>query len=191
MPSTADARERILNTAYVLFCKHGIRAVGVDTIIQQSGVAKMSVYRHFKSKDELVVAVLDRRETVWTKAWLQAEATRRGDTPAEQLLAIFDVFDTWFRKRDFEGCFFINALLEFEDRRHVIHQASRAHLANIRSFLQGLATEAGLPDPDAFAHQWHILMKGAIVAAGEGDRTAARRARSIGQALLERELSAA
>jgi AcrR family transcriptional regulator len=181
----SDARERVLATAYDLFTRHGIRAVGVDTIIAHSGVAKMSVYRHFKSKDELVVAVLERRETRWTRGWLEAEVTKRGGTAAERLLGIFDLFDTWFRRRDFEGCFFVNALLEFEDRKHMIHQASKVHLANIRAFLRSLAAEAGVSDPDEFAHQWHILMKGSIVAAGEGDRAAARRAQAVGALLLD------
>ena len=184
----SDARERILSTAYKLFCRHGIRAVGVDTIIEQSGVAKMSVYRHFRSKDDLVMAVMDRREMLWTRGWLQAEVERRAEDPAERLLAIFDVFDGWFHKRDFEGCLFINVLLEIDDRKHKVHQAGRDHLAKIRSFLRELAEAAGAADPDNLSRQWHILMKGSIVAAGEGDKDAARRAKEMGALLLEREL---
>ena len=78
-------------------------------------------------------------------------------------------------------------LLEFDDRTNRVRQASVEHLGNIRAFLQELATEAGAADPAALAHQWHILMKGSIVAAGEGDQMAARRAQEIGQLLLERE----
>lgn len=180
----SGARERLLATAYDLFCRHGIRAVGIDTIIQRSGVAKMTVYRHFRSKDELVLAVLQRREQAWTIDWLRAEVMRHADTPAERMLAIFDVFDRWFRRRDFEGCLFVNALLEIDDRKHPIHQASRGHLARIRDFVEGLAREAGVPDPDNVARQWHILMKGSIVAAGEGDVDAARRAQQLGRLLL-------
>jgi AcrR family transcriptional regulator len=178
------ARERILATAYALFCRHGIQAVGIDTIIEQSGVAKMSVYRHFRSKDDLVLAVLDRREDLWTNRWLVAEVRRRTEDPAERLLAIFDVFDGWFHKRSFEGCLFVNALLEVEDRKHPIHKASREQLARIREFVAGLAEEAGVADPEPFARQWHILMKGSIVAAGEGDVDAARRAQAVGRLLL-------
>ena len=180
-----DARERILSTAYRLFCRHGIRAVGIDTIIAESGVAKMSIYRHFHSKDELVLAVLQRRESRWTQDWLQTEVNRRAATGAERLLAIFDVFDEWVRRRDFEGCCFVRTLLEFADRKHPLHQASRQHLANVRAFLRSLAEEAGVGDPAALAHQWHILMKGSIVAAGEGDRDAARRAQAMGKLLLQ------
>jgi AcrR family transcriptional regulator len=129
VPKDSEARERILTTAYGLFCRHGIGAVGVDTIIDQSGVAKMTLYRHFRSKDDLVLAVLERREELWTQAWLVTDVKRRASDPAERLLAIFDVFDGWFRRRSFEGCLFVNALLEIEDRKHPIHQASREQLA--------------------------------------------------------------
>ena len=182
-----SARERILETAYDLFSRHGTRAVGVDRIIAESGVAKMSLYRNFRSKDDLVLAFLQAREQRWTRDWLQAEATRRADTGAGRLLAIFDVFDEWFQKPSFEGCSFINVLLEYDDPEHPIRIASAAHLATIRGLVRDFAVQAGVEDPDAVAGQWHILMKGSIVAAGEGDLEAARRARRLGELLLESE----
>jgi len=182
--ATRNARERILDTAYELFSRNGIRAVGVDRIIAESGVAKMTLYRHFGSKDELVLEFLRRREQRWTQEWLQAEVEQRADDPAERLLAIFDVFDAWFRTDDFDGCSFINVLLELTDRASPVRRATVGHLATIRSFLQRLAADAGVADPEDFARRWHILMKGSIVAAGEGDREAARRAQAIGKLLL-------
>src|SRR5712691_2043607 len=95
----ASARERIDQTAYELFSRHGIRAVGVDTLSARSGVAKMTLYRHYPSKDDLVLAFLRRREELWTRSWLQQEVERRA-RPAERLLAVFDVFDKWFRRSD-------------------------------------------------------------------------------------------
>jgi AcrR family transcriptional regulator len=182
--SRPTARERILETAYDLFSRHGVRAVGVDTIIERSGVAKMSLYRNFGSKDELALAVLKRREERWTREWLQGEATRRGATPAERLLAIFDVFGEWFAREDFEGCAFVTVLLEIDERDSPVRAASVEHLATIRSFLRELASEAGVDDADAFARQWHILMKGSIVSAAEGDQRAAARAQEMGALLL-------
>jgi len=179
-----SARERILETAYDLFSRHGIRAVGIDRIISESGVAKMSLYRNFRSKDELVIAFLAERERRWTKDWLQAEAERRGETGAERLLAIFDVFDEWFRQPDFEGCSFINVMLEFAEADHPVRCASAAHLATIRGCVREFAERADVEDPEALASEWHILMKGSIVAAGEGDLDAAKRARRIGELLL-------
>jgi AcrR family transcriptional regulator len=183
---TASGRERVLATAYELFSRHGTRAVGVDRIIAESGVAKMTLYRNFASKDELILAFLERRGELWTRAWLQAEVERRADTPAARLLAIFDVFGEWFAIEGFEGCSFINVMLEVVESGHPVRDAAVRHLAEIRSFLAGLADEAGIADADAFARQWHILMKGSIVAAAEGDAQAAARARELGALLLER-----
>src|SRR4051795_1697749 len=179
-----SARERILDTAYALFSRHGTRAVGVDRIIAECGIAKMTLYRNFPSKDELILAFLDRRAERWTHEWLECEAGR-GGSPAQCLLALFDTFDGWFRQEDFEGCSFINVMLEIVEPESPVRQASVRHLESIRAFLRGLAEEAGIDDPDAFARQWHILMKGSIVAAAEGDREAAQRAKQIGRLLLE------
>jgi AcrR family transcriptional regulator len=182
---TTSGRERVLATAYDLFSRHGTRAVGVDRIIAESGVAKMTLYRNFASKDDLILAFLERREELWTRAWLQAEVEQRATTPVGRLLAIFDTFGDWFAVDGFEGCSFINVMLELPEPGPVRAAAVR-HLAEIRAFLSGLAAEAGIADPDAFARQWHILMKGSIVAAAEGDTRAAARARELGTLLLER-----
>ncbi len=180
----ADGRERILDTAYELFSRHGIRAVGVDRIIGEAGTAKMTLYRNFASKEELIMAFLERREERWTRGWLQAEVERRAHTPAARLLAIFDVFGEWFALEDFEGCSFINVMLELTDRDDAVRLASVRHLSVIREFLAGLAADAGVADPEAFARQWHILMTGSIVAAAEGDAHAATRAQELGALLL-------
>ena len=180
----ASPRERIDETAYELFSSRGVRAVGIDELVARSGVAKMTLYRHYPSKEALAIAFLRRREALWTRDWLQAEVERRAQVPAERLLAIFDIFDAWFRRADFEGCSFINVLLETDGKDHPVRRAAAQHLATIRVFLAGLAEQAGVADAQAFAHQWHILMKGSIVAAGEGDRKAALRARAMGRLLL-------
>lgn len=185
-----SARERIDRAAYDLFSRHGIRAVGIDRVVAESGVAKMTLYRHYPTKDKLALAFLRRREELWTRAWLQEEVERRARSPQARLLAIFDVFDRWFRRADFEGCSFINVLLEIDDRASPVRSATVHHLAEIRAFLGRLAAEAGIRNSDAFARQWHILMKGSIVAAGEGDRDAARRAQDLGALLLARVLPA-
>jgi AcrR family transcriptional regulator len=173
-----EARRRILDSAYDLFSERGVRAVGIEEVIEKADVAKATLYRHFPSKDELVLAFLQRREQRWTYEWLAADAKRRGSTPQEQLLAIFDIFDEWFRRDDFEGCSFINILLEM-GAHHPLGTASASHLENVRSFVGSLAAQAGIADPEAFAREWHILMNGSIVAAMEGDHEAAQRAKSL------------
>jgi AcrR family transcriptional regulator len=183
---TLTARERILTTAYRLFTRRGIRAVGTDEVIAVSGVAKATLYRHFPSKNDLVLAVLQRREELWTVGLVEQQSRLRGETPEEQLLAIFDVFDDWFQKReDFDGCSFINVLIEL-GAAHPAGQASIQYLDNIRTIVRERAHAAGLVDVDNFARSWHILMKGAIIAAAEGDLQAARRAQAMGRALIER-----
>jgi AcrR family transcriptional regulator len=178
-------RERILETAYELFSQRGVSAVGIDELVDRASVAKATLYRHFRSKDELVLAFLQEREQRWTLGWVDAEARRRGETPEEQLLAIFDLFDEWFHRADFEGCSFIKVLLETGDLDHPVGRASATYLENIRSLVRTLADEAGLRDSEAFALSWHILMKGSIVQAAEGDHDAAKRAQALGHLLIE------
>ncbi len=180
----ASGRERVLEAAYELFSRAGLNATGVDTVIAEAGVAKMTLYRNFGSKEELALEFLELREQRWTYGWVAHEVARRADTPAGMLLAIFDVFGEWFARDDFEGCAFINVLLELPDRDNVVRKATVRHLANIRTIVAGLAAEAGIEQPDSFARQWHILMKGSIIAAMEGDRDAHRRAQEMGELLL-------
>ena len=183
-PARRSGRERVLDAAYDLFSREGVRNVGVDTIVADAGVAKMTLYRNFASKEQLALAFLQRREERWTRDWLQAEVRRRATAPADRLLAIFDVFGEWFARDDFEGCTFMTVMLELTDASDPVRQASVRHLANIRAFVADLARAAGIGDGERFARQWHILMKGSIVAAAEGDREAASRARELGALLL-------
>jgi AcrR family transcriptional regulator len=179
------ARRRILDAAYDLFSQHGTRAVGIDAVIEHSGVARMTLYRHFGSKDELVLEFLKERERIWMHGWFELEVSRRAEGPRQRLLAIFDVFDEWFQTDPFEGCSFINVLLEFPSRSSKLRQATLGYLANVRVYLTSLAAEAGIRDPEAFARKWHLLMKGAIISAQEGDRDAAKRARETAELILD------
>jgi AcrR family transcriptional regulator len=179
------ARERILSTAYLLFGRRGIRAVGTDEVIERAGVAKATLYRHFPTKDDLVLAVLERREELWTHGLIEAQSELLGDTPEEQLLAIFDVMHDWFQNRDgYEGCSFINVLLEL-GRDHPAGRASVAHIDRVRDIVRHRAVAAGLRDVEDFASSWHILMKGAIILAAVGDMDAGLRAKKMARLLIE------
>ena len=178
------ARKRILDAAYDLFSTRGVRAVGIDEIIDRAGVAKATLYRHFRTKDELVLSFLEQREELWTRKYIEAEARRRGATPEDRLLAIFDVFDEWFQVEQFEACSFINVLLEMGPG-HTVGRACIVHLDNIRTVVAALAEEAGLRDTESFARSWHILMKGSIISAAEGDLEAAQRAKAMARLLIE------
>jgi AcrR family transcriptional regulator len=178
------ASERILDTAYELFSRRGIRDVGIDELIERAGVAKATLYRYFPSKDDLVVAFLERREQRWTLGFVEVEARLRGATPEARLLAIFDALDEWFRREDFEACSFINTLLEMR-AEHPAGKASIRHLQNIQSLVKRLADEAGLRDTDLFARSFHVLMKGSIVSAAEGDFDAAHQAKAMARSLID------
>ncbi|WP_166355823.1 TetR/AcrR family transcriptional regulator [Phytoactinopolyspora limicola] len=183
--AATDARERVLSAAYQLFSQRGLRDVGVDEVISTANVAKATFYRHFPSKERLVLAFLARRERKWTVELVKEGSERRGSTPVERLLAIFDVFQEWFERPDFEGCAFINILVEVGPD----HPAGRScidYLENIRAIVRERAEQAGLARPEEFARSWHILMKGSIMSAMEGDTAAAGRARSMAEALIER-----
>jgi AcrR family transcriptional regulator len=179
-----SARERIDHAVYELFSRHGVRAVGIDAIVARSAVAKKTLYFHYPSKQKLALAFLQRRAELWTQAWLQEGAKRRARRPADRLLAIFDVFDEWFHRSDYEGCAFVKVLLEHDDPAHPIRKSTEDHIRTVRDFVRQLAEEARVRDPDGFARQWQIVMMGSIIAAYAGDRDAARRAKKLGVLLL-------
>ena len=183
-PARRGARDRILETAYELFARHGIQAIGVDEIIRRAGVAKATFYHHFPSKDALVLEFLNLREERWTLAWIEGEARHRADTPEEQLLTIFDLFDEWFHREDFEADSFVNVLLELGPT-HPAGKASIEHIGHVREVITKLADEAGLRATESFTRSWHILMKGSIVCAAAGDAEAAKRAQAMAKLLIE------
>jgi AcrR family transcriptional regulator len=186
---SSDARERILATAYELFTRRGIRDVGVDEVVAKASVAKTTLYRHFPSKDDLVLAFLDEREQQWTVDIVDRKSAERAADPEGQLLAIFDVFEEWFHQRtDYEACSFIKVLLEM-GAEGPIGKACIRHLDRIRDIVRDRAHRAGLRDPDEFAASWNILMKGSIVVAAEGGVNAAQSAKTMAQRLIEEHRS--
>jgi AcrR family transcriptional regulator len=178
------ARERILESAYDLFSRRSIRDVGIGEVIERAAVAKATLYRHFPSKDALVLAFLARRGEVWTRDLLDAEARRRGATAERRLLALFDVLDEWFRSPDYESCSFVSVLLEMGPR-HLLGREAIAQLEQVREAIRALAVEAGLHEPDEFARSCQLLVNGSIVAAAAGDVRAAVPARQLAQSLID------
>lgn len=176
----------MLDAAYALFTKRGLRAVGVDTVIEKAGVAKMTLYRNFATKTDLIKSVLKRRDDLWT-TWLFDEAAHRAGDPAGQLLALFDVLDEWIRREDFEGCTFITSMLEAWPDDEIVLGLAQEHLMAIHRRVRSLAEQAERTDPDRLAAAWDVLMRGAIVAAQGGDLDAAQCARDLATAYLERQ----
>ncbi len=181
-------REELVDRALELFYRHGFHATGIDRILAESGVAKMTLYKHFKSKDELILAALRRRDEKF-RSWFMREIERRGRTPRERLLVVFDILAVWFASRDFRGCMFVNAAAEFHDPGDPVHEAAAEHKRLVREFLFKLASEAGAGDPAALAGSLNLLLEGAIaVAHVAGDAAAARDARAAAATLVDRAL---
>jgi len=186
----ADARERIIRTAYELFTRHGFNAVGVDRIVAEAGVAKTTLYRHFRSKDDLIAEVVERHHQVWLRDWLEPETRKRGATPAAQLLAVFETLDEWFGDQNFQGCLLINSLLEAHDRYGAVRHASIRAIDDVYAFLERLAVEAKTREPARLAQQIHLLVRGAIVAAAQGRPDAVQEASVLARQLIEQALPA-
>lgn len=164
-----DARERILDSAYQLFTRNGVTGTGINEVLTHSGAAKATLYRAYESKTELALAAVERRGLLWSRDWLELEVQQQSAEARKQLLAIFDVLETWFRTKDYEGCLFIRLLHEsnVEDE---LREAAIDQLTLVRAWIQRLATKAGLAEPKQFAIIWHALMNGAIVAANAGQK---------------------
>ena len=184
----ADARERIIRTAYELFTRHGLTAVGVDRIVAEAGVAKTTLYRHFRSKDDLIAEVVERHHQLLLRGWLEPETRKRGATPADQLLAVFETLDEWFGDENFQGCLLINSLLEAHDRYGAVRHASIRAIDDVYVFLERLAVEANAREPERLAQQIHLLVRGAIVAAAQGRRDAVQEASVLARQLIEQAL---
>jgi AcrR family transcriptional regulator len=177
-------RDHLVGTALALFSKHGYHATGIDRILAESGVAKMTLYKHFRSKDELILAALRRRDEEFCR-WLQAEVESHAATPRERMLAVFDVLETWFKDPEFSGCCFIHAAGEYGRKDDPVHVAAAEHKARMLAYVGELARAAGAVNADDMARQLMLLVDGAIVAAHvSGDAAGARSARTLAEALL-------
>lgn len=175
-----QARERLLAAAEDLFYAEGIRAVGVDRILTASGVGRASFYRHFPAKDDLVVAVLQARDTRW-RTWLADRVQAHGGGP----LAVFDALAERFAAADFRGCAFINTMVESADPDSPAHHVAAAHKASVTHYVHDLLQAEGTPHPDTLARHFVLLMDGAIVTAlRERSTEPALRAREMAEALL-------
>lgn len=159
---TANARERILSAATELFSSQGIRATGVDSIVNLANTSKMSLYKHFSSKETLIVAYLQNRAAeFWTRLIAQGDGTAR--TPKDRLLGIFDVLGKWIAAPDFQGCPLIKASVEFPDQSHAVHQVSAAFYRKLQNHMADLSARAGARFPERLAGQLCALFEGAIV----------------------------
>jgi AcrR family transcriptional regulator len=185
-----SARTRILEAAADLFYREGIRAVGVDAVIAHSGVAKMSLYRNFAGKDELVAAFLDYRDELYW-AWWDKVVARHPDDPRAQIRAIFETVGKRTAHPDYRGCPFINTAVEFPDSGHPGRVVALANKLELRARLRALAEAVGALDPAMLADQLLLLLEGTyvsgqtIVSEGVGEKAAAAAANVLVEAAVE------
>ena len=158
------ARDRILAAASDLFYREGVQNVGVDRIVAESGVAKMSLYNHFKSKDALIAAWLQQQGERW-RTWFKERVESMAAQPGDRLLAMFDVLQEWFQQPDFRGCPFINSSVELVDPDHPGYRIAMQHQEAMADYILGLVEAAQLPHAETLAQQLLILVEGATVVA--------------------------
>jgi AcrR family transcriptional regulator len=157
-----EVRARILDTACTLFYQHGVRAVGVDLVVEKAGVAKTSLYRHFGTKDDLVAAFLKREDEDFWKTWDRAARNHIDDAAAE-----LDAHLAWIGKRvgrsNYRGCPQINVAAEFPEIDHPARKVATAHKLEMRRRLKGIAERLGVARPEELASQLSLLINGAFV----------------------------
>lgn len=172
----SNKREQLILTAQALFSREGYHATGIDRILAESGVAKMTLYKHFKSKDELILAVLDMLQEGTLQ---QLAAIRQQLPPREALLRTFDGLHLWIHQDGFCGCSFANATAEFQDRTHPIHRQAALFKAASTAHFHELVDALGVAQPGALALQLQFLLEGAMSMAhvqGPGDHALIARA---------------
>ncbi len=178
-------RDELVQKALEVFYRNGFHATGMDMLVAESGISKTSMYKHFRTKEELILAALRLRDERF-RNWLVRRMEELADTPEKQLLAMFDALEEWFAEPGFRGCMFIKASSEYQEADHPIHKQSADHKRMLESHMTNLAEQAGLTDPGAVARQLLLLKEGAIVTAHMGQSEhPARDGRAAAQRLIE------
>lgn len=174
----SEVRERILDTASRLFYQEGIRAVGIDRVVTESGVAKMSLYHHFGSKDELVVEHLKRRHDRWIE-WFQDAVKEPLGGDCGHVESFFDALCQWIELQNQRGCPFINAALELADRNHAARRVVDQHRTFVREFLSEQLRADGVNPAETLLSQLNLLIDGAIIGSVMGNVEAIRQASAV------------
>jgi AcrR family transcriptional regulator len=181
--SEPPARRRIVEAARRMFYERGIRAVGVEAVVSEAGVTKMSLYRHFASKDDLVAACLDERiATFW--AWFDGKLAAEPDGHRAKILALFEGLAKRTTAPGFRGCPMTNAAIEFPEPDHPGRKLAETHKRELRQRLLRLAAEAGAAEPEVLADGLVLLFEGAYASSqtfgpGGPARSAARAAAAL------------
>jgi AcrR family transcriptional regulator len=188
----SQRREQLIDTAIDLFLERGYHATGIDTILATSGVSKKTLYRHFRSKEELILAALKKYDGLFRNGFMR-QVEQSADTPRDRVLAVFDVAADWFEENNFYGCMYINAIGEYSAADTAIRQVCKEFKTLMRRFIEDLCREMRAPDPATLAEELALLLEGAIVTAqvSETGRRAAEVAKTAAAALIDQEMAKA
>lgn len=156
-------REKIIDVASDLFQTRGINSTGVDTIVAEAGIAKMTLYKYFKSKEDLILEVLRQRQGEF-RDWLGSRISSDNHIPAERMMVLFDLIDEWVSSPNFRGMPFLKASSEFPDANSPVHRLSVEQSEQFRGYLAQLARDAGVKEPEPLALQLALLIEGAMLA---------------------------
>jgi AcrR family transcriptional regulator len=192
MATSRDAsvnHARLIDAASALFFRDGINATGIAAVAEFAGMSKMTLYAHFASKDELIVAFLDKRNERWEAAVQQSLADN--DSPAQKLLGLFDLHRQWLREGGLRGCPYVNSAAEFPDRGHPVRAAVDRHKCGVKKHLLDLAEMAGLRDPQTLVRRLFLLLEGAfLTGALENDDSVFLVAKALAAELIDAALPA-
>lgn len=184
-----ESREKLIDTAIELFMKNGFHSTGINLILEKSGVAKKTLYNHFKSKDDLIVAALEKHRGLFREQFSH-EVERLAKEPSEQLLAIYDVAHAWFSESNFFGCIFVNAAGEFADRDSSIRKVCMNSKTDMRSYICDICVRAKIPEPEKMSSQLALILEGSISTAQvSGNPDAAKIAKQAAQVIIENTIT--
>jgi AcrR family transcriptional regulator len=186
---SASKRDELVQKALASFYSGGFHAIGMDRLAKETGVSKTAIYKHFRSKEELILATLRLRDEQF-RNWLSRRIEALATDPKDQLLAIFDALGEWFDEPGFKSCMFIKASSEYQDKNHPIHATSAEHKRLLILYFTGIAEKANVPRPRELARHLLIIKEGAIVLAHlHGRKNVAADARAVAKNIIDLALA--
>ena len=185
----SEKRQTLIDTAIRLFAEHGFHNTGIDWIAQEANVSKKTMYHHFRSKEELILAALKHHDGLFRNFFMR-KVMEYSDSPRERLIGAFDVAHAWFSDKEFYGCMFINAIGEYANRETAIRHACQDFKSQMTCFIEKLAGEAEAQNPNQLAETLSLLLEGAIVTAQvAGNPHSAETAKAAAIVLIDKALS--
>lgn len=187
-----STRDRLIEVAVKRFYRDGFRNVGIDQVYGEVGISKTAFYKHFESKEDLMLAVLNDQRQQFEEMLMAEIQQHAGDTPICQLRALFDLVEQVIERDEWHGCIFVNATMEFPLPHDPAHQAAARAKQAFEGVVREIADRGGAADPDAFARELCLIIEGAYVTRHvTGDRNTIEVARRLGDLVIQRHFPAA